>query len=98
VRALRFDRFGVPGVLRLAELPDPVASAGEAVIRVQAASVNPSDVKNVGGAMEGTVPPQVRGRDLPKRPMLSVTSRTESGVGAAARENTARHPRRTRLP
>jgi len=64
VRALRFDRFGVPDVLRLTELPDPVATTGQAVIRVQAASVNPSDVKNVAGAMQGTVLPRVPGRDF----------------------------------
>jgi NADPH:quinone reductase-like Zn-dependent oxidoreductase len=45
-------------------VPDPVASPGEAVIRVEAASVNPSDVKNVAGAMEGTVLPRIPGRDF----------------------------------
>jgi hypothetical protein len=41
-RALRFDQFGDPTVLRVTDLPDPVASAHEAVVRVEAASVNPS--------------------------------------------------------
>ena len=64
MRALRFDRFGGPEVLQVMELPDPVATAREAVIRVQAASVNPSEVKNVAGAMEDTVLPRVPGRDF----------------------------------
>src|SRR6202020_3218740 len=36
----------------------------QAVIRVEAASVNPSDVKNVAGAMEWTVLPRTPGRDF----------------------------------
>jgi NADPH:quinone reductase-like Zn-dependent oxidoreductase len=62
--ALRFDRFGAPDVLSLAQLPDPVPTAAEAVIQVRAASVNPSDVKNVAGAMQGTILPRVPGRDF----------------------------------
>ncbi|MGW4750596.1 alcohol dehydrogenase catalytic domain-containing protein [Streptomyces sp. NPDC004290] len=64
MRALRFDHFGDPHVLALAELPDPSAREGEAVIAVKAASVNPSDLKNVAGQMEGTVLPRVPGRDF----------------------------------
>jgi NADPH:quinone reductase len=64
MRALRFDRFGQPDVLRVAEVPDPVAGDGEAVIAVRAGSVNPSDLKNVAGAMEGTILPRVPGRDF----------------------------------
>jgi NADPH2:quinone reductase len=64
VRALRFDRFGGPEVLEVAEVPDPVPAAGTAVVAVRAASVNPSDVKNVAGVMEGTVLPRVPGRDF----------------------------------
>jgi NADPH:quinone reductase-like Zn-dependent oxidoreductase len=64
VRALRFDRFGGPDVLRVTELPDPVATDGTAVVAVRAASVNPSDLKNVAGIMEGTMLPRVPGRDF----------------------------------
>jgi NADPH2:quinone reductase len=64
MRALRFDAFGDPSVLRLAEVADPVADDGFAVVRVTAASVNPSDVKNVAGAMEGTTVPRTPGRDF----------------------------------
>ena len=64
MRALRFDAFGPPSVLRLVDLPDPEAGDGFAIVRVTAASINPSDVKNVGGAMEGTTLPRTPGRDF----------------------------------
>jgi NADPH:quinone reductase len=64
VRALRFTEFGDPGVLRVQDVPDPVATANEAIVRVHAASVNPSDVKNVAGAMDWTVLPRTPGRDF----------------------------------
>lgn len=64
MRAMRFDRFGGPEVIEITEVPDPVATPRHAVIGVEAASVNPSDVKNIAGAMEGTVLPRVPGRDF----------------------------------
>ncbi|KZM71696.1 quinone oxidoreductase family protein [Nocardia terpenica] len=64
MRALFFDRFGDPDVLRVVERADPVAGPDEAVVAVMAASVNPSDVKNIAGRMEGTVLPRIPGRDF----------------------------------
>src|SRR6201995_5698172 len=64
MRALRFTEFGDPGVLHVTDLPDLTGTAAEAVIRVQAASVNPSDVKNVAGAMDWTILPRTPGRDF----------------------------------
>ncbi|HEY1841592.1 MAG TPA: zinc-binding alcohol dehydrogenase family protein [Mycobacterium sp.] len=64
MRALRFTEFGDPNVLHVADVPDPTGTAREAVIRVDAASVNPSDVKNVAGAMDWTVLPRTPGRDF----------------------------------
>jgi NADPH:quinone reductase len=64
MRALRFDTFGDPTVLHITDLPDPQATAQEAVIRVHAASVNPSDVKNVAGLMDWAVLPRTPGRDF----------------------------------
>jgi NADPH2:quinone reductase len=64
MRALRFTEFGDPGVLRVEDVPDPVPTATEAVVRVEAASVNPSDVKNVAGGMDWTVLPRTPGRDF----------------------------------
>ncbi len=64
MHALRFDSFGGPDVLRLAEMPDPVARSGEAVISVRSSSVNPSDLKNVAGQFQQTTLPRIPGRDF----------------------------------
>ncbi len=45
MRALRFDRFGPPDVLGIAEVREPVPAAGEVKVRVHAASLNPLDWK-----------------------------------------------------
>ena len=64
MRALHFDQFGTPEVLTVHHAADPVATDDQAVIAVKAASINPSDVKNVGGAFPSTVLPRVPGRDF----------------------------------
>ena len=63
MKALRFNQHGDPGVLVIEELPSLRASADEAVVRVLAASINPSDVKNVEGRMSQTTLPRTPGRD-----------------------------------
>src|SRR5215510_1628480 len=64
MKALRFDRFGDLSVLRIQELPTPQIGKDEVLVRVHAASINPSDVKNVQGRMEGTTLPPTPGRDF----------------------------------
>jgi NADPH2:quinone reductase len=49
MRAIRFEAFGDPSVLVAVEVPTPIADENTAVVRVMAASINPSDVKNVAG-------------------------------------------------
>lgn len=63
MRVLQFEQFGPPSELHLAERPDPQADASTAVVRIEAASINPSDVKNVAGRMSQTTLPRVPGRD-----------------------------------
>jgi len=63
MRALRFDRFGEPDVLTLVDLPEPPAERDTAIVAVKAASINPSDVKNVAGRMIQTTLPRIPGRD-----------------------------------
>ena len=43
MKAAYIDRFGGPEVLQYGDLPDPVASAGQVVVDVAAASVNGAD-------------------------------------------------------
>ncbi|MGD0674062.1 MAG: zinc-binding alcohol dehydrogenase family protein [Polyangiaceae bacterium] len=64
MRALQFHEFGDPSKLSLGDWPDPLGDEATAVVRIVAASVNPSDVKNVAGQMEGTLLPRVPGRDF----------------------------------
>ncbi len=62
--ALRFHRFGAPDVLALEDLAFPPPGPGEALVAVHAASINPSDAKNVAGRMRQTTPPRTPGRDF----------------------------------
>lgn len=43
MKALVFDRFGGPEVLHLADVPDPVPSAGQALVRTRAIGLNFAD-------------------------------------------------------
>jgi NADPH:quinone reductase len=62
MRALQFAKFGLSN-LRLTELPDPKPDSATAIIKIGAASLLPSDVKDVEGKMEDTTLPRVPGRD-----------------------------------
>lgn len=48
-RAIVYTEFGSPDVLRLIEIPDPVAARGEVVVRIEAAGANPIDAKMRSG-------------------------------------------------
>jgi NADPH:quinone reductase len=64
MRALQFTQFGPISNLRLIELPAPRADATTAIVKIAAASITPSDIKNVEGSMEHTTLPRVPGRDF----------------------------------
>jgi len=64
MKALRFDRFGSLDGLALVDIDTPAAGSGEVLVRVHAAGVNPSDVKNVLGKFPYTTLPRVPGRDV----------------------------------
>ncbi len=64
MRAIRFEVFGDPSVLELAEVSAPDADERTAMVRVMAGSINPSDVKNVAGASKQTMLPRIPGRDF----------------------------------
>jgi NADPH:quinone reductase len=63
MRVIEFKEFGSPAQLHLAERPLPQADANTAVVRIEAASINPSDLKNVEGRMSQTTLPRIPGRD-----------------------------------
>src|SRR5271154_662992 len=64
MKALRFSSFGDLSALRMEEVPTPVPGAGQVLVEVRAASINPSDAKNVLGKLKSTTLPRTPGRDL----------------------------------
>src|SRR4051795_7588606 len=64
MRAVVITQFGEPKSLKVEEVATPEPGADEALVEVRAAAINPSDVKNVTGAMHGTTLPRIPGRDF----------------------------------
>jgi NADPH:quinone reductase-like Zn-dependent oxidoreductase len=64
MKALRFDRLGSLDALKAVETPSPEPGTDEVRVRVVAAGLNPSDVKNVLGRFPYTTLPRTPGRDF----------------------------------
>src|SRR2546421_5720895 len=64
MRALRFHKIGTLSDARVEDVPKPAPGPGEVLVRVRAAAVNPSDVKNVLGGFPQTTLPRTPGRDF----------------------------------
>jgi NADPH:quinone reductase len=64
MKSLRFAEFGPPPVLRIEEVAIPEPGEGEALVRVKAAAINPSDIGNVAGRFKHTTLPRTPGRDF----------------------------------
>ncbi|HZZ00560.1 MAG TPA: zinc-binding alcohol dehydrogenase family protein, partial [Candidatus Baltobacteraceae bacterium] len=64
MKALQIDRTGSLDALAIRDLPDPKCGAGEALIRVEAAGVNPSDIGIVLGRFPQLTLPRILGRDF----------------------------------
>ncbi len=62
-RSLTFAEHGTPDVLSLRTTDLSTPAPDEALIAIHAASINPSDVKNVAGRMSQTTLPRTPGRD-----------------------------------
>ena len=56
MRALCFDHFGGPEVLRVQELPDPIPAPGEVLVRTEAVGLNFADVYRRRGTYHLTGP------------------------------------------
>jgi NADPH:quinone reductase len=66
-RAVLFDRYGGRDVLYVAEVPIPRPAAGEVVVAVKAAGINPGEAAIRSGALEAPFPasfPSGEGSDL----------------------------------
>jgi len=65
MKAIVISRLGGPEVLEVRDMPDPVPSAGQELIRVQAGGLNFADVMTTQGGYPGTPkPPLVAGREF----------------------------------
>jgi len=67
MRAVRFHDYGDPSVLRVDEVPRPRPKAGEVLVEVRAAGVNPIDWKLRSGNLQAFLPvelPHVPGIEL----------------------------------
>jgi NADPH:quinone reductase len=67
MKGLYFRRTGSLDNLTVEELPMPTPDAGEVLVKITAAAINPSDVKNVLGKMSLTRLSRVPGRDFAGR-------------------------------
>jgi NADPH:quinone reductase len=63
MKALRFEAYGPPSVLRIRDLPLPALEEGEVLVQIKASSINPSDVGTVGGRFHSKLP-MTPGRDF----------------------------------
>jgi len=65
MKAIVITRLGGPEVLELREVPEPVASPGQSLVRVQAGGVNFADIMTAHGGYPGTPkPPLIAGREF----------------------------------
>jgi NADPH:quinone reductase len=64
MKAMRAHQFGGPEQLRLEDVADPQAQAGQVVIRVKAAGINPADVVLLSGALRMVPLPYIPGADV----------------------------------
>jgi NADPH:quinone reductase len=62
MKALRFETYGPPSVLRIQELPLPSLQENEALVQVKASAINPSDVATLAGRFHSKLP-MTPGRD-----------------------------------
>ena len=64
MNALQFSATGDLAALSFVEVTKPLPAAGEVLVQVKAAGLNPSDVKNVLGRFPYTTLPRIPGRDF----------------------------------
>jgi len=61
MKAVVVHKYGGPEVLKFEDYPDPVPGAGEVLVRVAAASVNPLDYKRRAGLTDDYYPIHFQG-------------------------------------
>jgi NADPH2:quinone reductase len=85
MRAIRVKEFGGPEVLRLEDIPEPLAGKGQVVVRVKAAGVNPVDT-------------YIRAGTYPRKPALPYTPGADgAGVVESVGEGVTRFKKGDRV-
>src|SRR5579871_2552146 len=82
MKAVRFDEYGDVDVLRVADVPVPEPGAGQVLVRVRAAGINPGEAKIREGALHERWPatfPSGQGSDF-----AGVVERAGDGVTGIA--------------
>ncbi len=67
MKAVRFDEYGGVEVLKVVDVPRPVPGAGQVLVQVKAAGINPGEAKTRSGALHARFPaafPSGQGSDL----------------------------------
>jgi NADPH:quinone reductase-like Zn-dependent oxidoreductase len=78
VKAVRFDTYGGIDVLKVVDVPRPVPGAGEVLVQVKAAGINPGEAKVRDGLLHARWPaafPSGQGSDL-----AGIVAETGAGV------------------
>ena len=57
MKAIVISRLGGPEVLEIRDMPEPVAGAGQALVRVEAGGLNFADTMTASGGYPGTPKP-----------------------------------------
>jgi NADPH:quinone reductase-like Zn-dependent oxidoreductase len=82
VRAVRFGEYGGIQVLKLVEVPRPVPGAGQVLVQVKAAGINPGEAKIRAGLLHARWPstfPSGEGSDL-----AGIVAETGPGVSSSS--------------
>jgi NADPH:quinone reductase-like Zn-dependent oxidoreductase len=82
VRAVRFGEYGGIEVLKLVEVPRPVPGAGQVLVQVKAAGINPGEAKIRAGLLHARWPstfPSGEGSDL-----AGIVAETGPGVSSSS--------------
>ena len=64
MKAMRAHQFGGPDQLRLEDAPEPQPQAGQVLIRVRAAGINPADLVRLSGRLGNLPLPYIPGTDV----------------------------------
>jgi len=64
MKAMRAHQFGGPDQLKLEDAPEPQTQAGQVIIRVRAAGINPADLVRLSGRLGSLPLPYIPGTDV----------------------------------